>query len=131
MSTKQELMASNRSQDAALAWLLIITMAPHRRPLFVALVLLLATSAMNVLPPYLLQQAIDGPIAQGDVAGLWPLAVLYGATALAMFGLNYAYTYFLQQAAQRALADLRARLFGHMLGQGHSFFTSTPVGDLV
>ena len=100
MSTKQELTTSNSSQDAALAWLLITTMAPHRRPLLVALVLLLATSAMNVLPPYLLQQAIDGPIAQGDVAGLWPLAALYGATALAMFGLNYAYTYFLQQAAQ-------------------------------
>jgi ATP-binding cassette, subfamily B, multidrug efflux pump len=120
-----------RSQDAALLWLLITTMAPHRRPLIIALVLLLATSAMNVAPPYLLQLAIDGPIALRDAAGLWPLAALYGATALGMFGLNYAYTYFLQQAAQRALADLRARLFGHMLKQGHSFFTSTPVGDLV
>jgi ATP-binding cassette subfamily B protein len=131
MAEKGARATGSRSQDAALAWLLITTMAPHRRPLFVALVLLLGTAGLNVAPPYLLQQAIDGPIARGDTAGLLPLAALYGGTALAMFGLNYAYTYFLQQAGQRALADLRARLFDHMLKQGHAFFTSTPVGDLV
>ena len=131
MSDERSAARSNRSQDAALAWLMITTMAPHRRPLFLALLLLLATAGLNVVPPYLLQQAIDGPIAQGDTAGLLPIAVLYGGTALAMFGLNYAYTYFLQQAGQRALADLRAQLFHHMLKQGHAFFISTPVGDLV
>ena len=121
----------NASQDGALLWLMIATMAPYRRSLLLALILLIATAALNIAPPYLLQQAIDGPIAQRDAAGLVPLALLYGGTAIAMFGLNYAYTYFLQQAGQRALADMRARLFDHMLKQGHAFFTTTPVGDLV
>ncbi len=48
-----------------------------------------------------------------------------------MFGLQYAQTYFLQQAGQRALAELRSRLFNHMLGQGQDFFGRMPVGDLV
>jgi ATP-binding cassette subfamily B protein len=99
--------------------------------LLIALVLLMANAALNVAPPYLLQQAIDGPIAQRDAAGLWPIATLYGVVAIAMFGLTYAQTFFLQQAGQRALADLRARLFEHMLRQGQDFFGRTPVGDLV
>jgi ATP-binding cassette subfamily B multidrug efflux pump len=131
MGMAREHKTENASQDGALLWLMIATMAPYRRSLLLALILLIATAALNIAPPYLLQQAIDGPIAQRDAAGLVPLALLYGGTAIAMFGLNYAYTYFLQQAGQRALADMRARLFDHMLKQGHAFFTTTPVGDLV
>ena len=118
-------------QDAALAWLVATTMAPHWRPLALALVLLLGTAALNVVPPGLLQRAIDGPIARGDAAGLWPIALLYGGAALLMFALQYAYTYFLQQAGQRALADLRTRLFDHMMHQGPAFFGRMPTGDLV
>lgn len=120
-----------KGQDAALVALLASTMAPHWRPLALALVLLLATASLNVVPPALMQQAIDGPIAQGDPAGLWPIAALYGGVALLMFALQYAYTYFLQQAGQRALADLRTRLFDHMARQGQDFFGRMPTGDLV
>ncbi|MEN9938148.1 MAG: hypothetical protein RLZZ387_4727 [Chloroflexota bacterium] len=120
-----------QGQDAALVWLLATTTAPHWRPLLLAIVLLLATAVLNVVPPALLQQAIDGPIAAGDPQGLWPIALLYGSAAILMFVLQYAYTYFLQQAGQRALADLRTRLFNHMLHQGQEFFGRMPTGDLV
>jgi ATP-binding cassette, subfamily B, multidrug efflux pump len=118
-------------QDVALISLLASTMAPHWRPLLISLVLLLATAALNVVPPALLQQAIDGPIAQGDVSGLWPIALLYGGAAVLMFIFQYAYTYYLQQAGQRALADLRTRLYEHMMRQGQEFFGRMPTGDLV
>jgi ATP-binding cassette subfamily B protein len=119
------------SQDAALWWLVATTMAPHWRPLALAIVLLLGTAVLNVVPPALLQQAIDGPIARGDSAGLLPITLLYGGAALLMFALQYAYTYFLQQAGQRALADLRTRLFDHIMHQGQEFFGRMPTGDLV
>jgi len=77
-------------KDVALFALMASTMRPHWRPLVLAIVLLLATAALNALPPYLLQLAIDGPIAQRNAAALWPLAGWYGLSALAMFGLNYA-----------------------------------------
>jgi ATP-binding cassette subfamily B protein len=120
-----------REQDVALLWLMVSTMAPHWRPLLLALLLLLGAAALNVVPPYLLQQAIDGPIARRDAPGLWPLALGYGAAALGMFVLQFAQMFFLQQAGQRALADLRTRLFDHMLRQGQEFFNRMPVGDLV
>jgi ATP-binding cassette subfamily B protein len=124
---------SNQSEtrDVALIGLMATTIRPHWRPLTLALVLLLATAGLNVLPPYLLQLAIDGPIARHETAGLWELAGLYGLVAIAMFGLNYVYTYFLQQAGQRALADLRTRLFEHMSSQGQDFFGKYSTGDLV
>ncbi len=118
-------------QDTALFKLLAATLAPHWRPLLVALVLLLATAVLSLAPPYLLGQAIDGPISQGDAAGLWPLAALYGGAAIGLFLLQYAQTYFLQQAGQWALADLRTQLFRHIIGQDQGFFGRYPTGELV
>ncbi len=119
------------NQDSALVNLLATSIRPYWPSMSVATVLMLAVAMMNVVPPYLLQQAIDGPIAQGDTASLWRIAFLYGATALGLFVLTFAYTYTLQYAAQRALADLRTRLFDHILRQDHAFLTNTPTGDLV
>jgi len=92
---------------------------------------MLGVALLNVVPPYLLQQAIDGPIAQGDIQALWNITIIYGITALSLFVLTFAYTYFLQYAAQRALADLRTRLFDHILRQDYTFLTNTSTGDLV
>jgi ATP-binding cassette, subfamily B, multidrug efflux pump len=124
-------LTTTETRDRALIGLMAATIRPHWRPLTLALVLLLATAALNVVPPYLLQLAIDGPIAERNAAGLWPLAGLYGLVAVGMFALNYVYTYYLQQAGQRALADLRTRLFDHMMHQSQSFFGKYPTGDLV
>jgi len=121
----------NRGQDAALLWLIAVTAAPHWRFLLAAAALLAVAAALNVVPPFLLQQAIDGPIAQGDAAGLWPLSLSYAGVAVAVFGLTLGQVYLLQQAGQRALADLRVRLLEHMLRQGQGFFARHPVGDLV
>jgi ATP-binding cassette subfamily B protein len=119
------------SQDLALIHLLATSLTPYKGRISAALLLMIGVAALNVAPPYLLQQAIDGPIARGETGVLWGLAALYGLTALAIFGLTFAYTYFLQQAGQRALADLRARLFDHILAQDHAFFTRIATGDLV
>jgi len=118
-------------QDAALVALLASTMAPHWRPLLIALLILLVTAGLNAVPPALMQQAIDGPIARGDSAGIWPIAALYGGVAAVMFALQYVYTFFLQQAGQRALADLRTRLFDHIVRQDQAFFGRTPTGEVV
>ena len=95
------------------------------------MLLMLGTSALNAVPPYLLQQAIDGPIARGEVDALVRITILYGATAVGLFVLTFAFNYFLQQAGQRALADLRTKLFNHILRQDHGFLTGTSTGDLV
>jgi ATP-binding cassette subfamily B protein len=118
-------------QDRALLKLIGVTLAPHWRPLLVALILLLATALVSLLPPYLLGVAIDGPIAAGDAPALWPLAAIYAAAAVALVLLQFAQTYFLQRAGQQALADLRTRLFRRFLGQDQAFYGKHPTGELV
>lgn len=122
---------SETNQDAALLWLMVTTMRPYWRPLLAALLMLLAMAGLSVVPPYLLQRAIDGPIATGDTSGLWPLAWLYGGAVVLTFVLQYGQTYYIQLAGQRGLADLRSRLFDQILKQDMSFFGKHPVGDLV
>jgi len=104
---------------------------PHWRPLAIAFVLLGVTAGLNVVPPSLLQWAIDGPIATGDTADLWPITALYGGTAIAMFIIQYVYSYYLQKAGQRALSDMRTNLFNRIMSQDQAFFHRNPVGDLV
>src|SRR5690606_26667396 len=53
------------------------------------------------------------------------------ATAIGLFIFTFAFNYFLQQAGQRALADLRTKLFNHIMRQDHGFLTGTSTGDLV
>ncbi|RLT30148.1 MAG: ABC transporter ATP-binding protein, partial [Chloroflexi bacterium] len=117
--------------DTILFVLLYRAVRPHWRPLAVSLVLLAITAALNVVPPTLLQWAIDGPISTGDTADLWPITILYGGTAVAMFVIQYVYTYYLQKAGQRALSDMRTNLFGRIMEQDQAFFLKNPVGDLV
>jgi ATP-binding cassette, subfamily B, multidrug efflux pump len=119
------------SQDRALLKLIGITLAPHWRPLALALFLLLVTALVSLLPPYLLGAAIDGPIAAGDVNALGPMAALYAAAAITLVLLQFGQTYFLQRAGQQALADLRTRLFQRFLGQDQAFFGRHSTGELV
>ncbi|MBI1298578.1 ATP-binding cassette domain-containing protein [bacterium] len=119
------------SQDTALFKLLAGSLSPYKWWLILAMVLMLGVASLNVVPPYLLQQAIDGPIQDGNTRILWQLAVIYGVTALALFVLTLFYTFALQQAGQRALADLRSKLFNHIFKQDHGFITKTPTGDLI
>lgn len=117
--------------DSVLFKLMLTSVRPHWRPFAVALALLGVTAVLNVVPPALLQWAIDGPITTGDTSDLWLITALYGGTAIVMFIIQYIYSYFLQQAGQRALADLRTDLFKRIMTQDQAFFLRNPVGDLV
>jgi len=119
------------SQDTALLWLIITTMAPYWRLILVALLMLGGVAVLAAVPPYLLQLVIDGPIRTGDTSDLLPLAILYAITVLVSFGFQFGQTYLLQSSGQKALADLRKRMLDHMLKQNMDFFNRHSVGELV
>ncbi len=104
---------------------------PFLRDLLVVLAMLLGMSLLSLLPPFLIQQAVDGPITTGDLEGLWPYAALYIASLVVVFVLRFLQTYLLQTVGQNALVNLRQTLFEHILKQDMRFFTMSPVGQLV
>lgn len=104
---------------------------PYWLQIVVVFLLLIGVSALTLLLPYLVQQAVDGPIAQGSIEGLIPYGLAYFAVIFVVFILRFAHTYLLQTVGQNALVNLRQTLFDHILKQDMRFFNTTPVGQLV
>lgn len=117
--------------DRALLWMLGEILAPYRMQIALVFALLLLVTLLSLLPPYLVQRAVDGPIGEGDFPALIPIAVLYFATITLTFVLRFAHTYLLQTVGQNALVTLRQRLFEHILSQDMRFFNTTAVGQIV
>lgn len=104
---------------------------PYWKSFLVVVLMLVGVTAVSLLPPYLIQRAVDGPITEGSVEGLIPYALIYLLTIPVLFALRFGHMYLLQTVGQNALVDLRQKLFEHILKQDMRFFNTTPVGQLV
>jgi ATP-binding cassette subfamily B protein len=108
---------SSQISDRYLVWMLGKILAPYRLQIILVFLMLIGVSLLSLLPPYLIQQSVDGPITEGDVAGLIPYGIVFFVSIFVVFGLRFAYTYLLQTVGQKALENLRQSLFEHILSQ--------------
>jgi ATP-binding cassette subfamily B multidrug efflux pump len=106
-------------------------LAPQGRLLAAVAAGVLAGAALEVLPPLLVRQAVDAHLAVGRAAGLVPLGLLYLLVAAGQQGLGFASAYGTAIAAQRALRDLRVRLFAHLQRLPARYFDTNSLGDTV
>jgi len=121
----------SRVSDRFLILLLSKFVAPFWKQLAVVFVLLLCITGLSLLPPYLIQRAVDGPIANQDLNSLWAYAFVYFGSIPLLFVLRFGQIYLLQTVGQNALVNMRQTLFEHILKQDMRFFNKTPVGLLV
>ncbi len=117
--------------DGQLVRRLLVFVQPYWRRLTLAVVLLLVASLAELVPPLLLQQAIDGPIIRGELDGLWHIFAIYMGVLLAIFGLRYAHTYIINSVGQQVMQDIRIVIFRHVQRMSLSFFDRNPVGRLL
>lgn len=117
--------------DSDLLWMLARFIRPYWFQLGVVFFLLILVTILSLLPPYLTQLAVDGPLQTGDRDQLVLLAVIFFATIPATFALQFGYIYLLQTVGQNALMNLRQVLFEHILRQDMRYFNRTPVGQIV
>lgn len=122
---------SSKVADRYLIFMLFGFLRPYVMQLIIVFVMLIGVTAVSLLPPYLLQLAVDGPMTAGNVDGLLPYAIVYILTVPILFLLRFGHIYLLQTVGQNALADLRQKMFEHILKQDMRFFNKTPVGQLV
>jgi ATP-binding cassette, subfamily B, multidrug efflux pump len=103
----------------------------YRGELLLALGLLVAGAAAQAAAPWLVSQAIDHDILDGDVPGLVRtlagLLVVYAVGTLA----TRAQIFQVGSVGQRLLASLRGRLFEHFGRLPLAFFDRRPLGDLM
>ena len=122
---------SRHFSDRYLVKMLGRFLRPYVGSLVAIFAMLLLVTLLSLTPPYLIQRAVDGPIASGDLNGLVPLGIVYFSMIVLVFALRFAYTYLLQTVGQNALMSIRQSLFEHILKQDMRFFNTTPVGQLV
>lgn len=108
---------------------------PFTRPYFkkyaLAILLLIVTSLLSLLPPYLLKLIIDDAIKNGQ-AHLLDLITLAMAGAIIAAGTSRGVMEYIHEwVSARFIFDLRRHLFNHIQSQSMDFFSSVKVGDIL
>jgi ATP-binding cassette subfamily B protein len=104
---------------------------PYRGRTILALVALVLATAASLAPPYLAKLAIDDGITPGNLQALDWIVAAFVASALVYWGATYLQTYLVGWVGQRALQDLRLRLFFHIQRQSIGFFSRRKTGVLI
>jgi ATP-binding cassette subfamily B protein len=106
-------------------------LAPHRARIAVALVAMLLSAGMVLVIGEGLRRVIDEGFARGraDLLDAWVAAL---AALVAVLGaLTWLRVYNVYWIGARFTADLRARVYGHILGLSPSFFEGARTGEVV
>jgi len=104
---------------------------PYRGRAALAVVTLIAYTLVALLPPYLAKLAVDDGIGERDLRALTLVVIAFLATGVAAFALSGLQTYFTGWVGERALADLRIRLFKHLQRLSLGFFERNRTGAIV
>jgi len=97
----------------------------------VAFILIFATAAADLVPPYLFKLAIDQYITPGVLSGLPLVLGVYVASLVISFICRYAQNYLMQKIGQDVMYDLRLAIFGRLQRQSLTYFDHNPVGRMI
>jgi ABC-type multidrug transport system fused ATPase/permease subunit len=122
--------ASRESRGRNLRGLLEL-LRPYRLRTTAMLLALLLGTAASLAPPLLAKLAIDSGIEKHHIHTLVVVVLAFLASALLVWVATYAQTYLVGWVGQRALADLRIRIFKHLQSQPIGFYESRPAGVLI
>ncbi len=104
---------------------------PYRSKTILMLVSLAIGVAASLAPAPLAAAAIDKGIVPGDVEALNIVVALYVLSVLIVWGTSVAQSYLTGWVGQRALADLRQRIFAHLQLMPIGFYERRPAGVLI
>jgi ABC-type multidrug transport system fused ATPase/permease subunit len=122
--------ASRGSRGRNLRGLLAL-LAPYRARSAMMLAALLVGTAASLAPPLLAKVAIDDGIAKHDTTTVALVVVVFLVSAALFWVMTYLQTYLVGWVGQRALADLRIRIFTHLQSLPIGFYESRPAGVLI
>jgi ABC-type multidrug transport system fused ATPase/permease subunit len=110
---------------------LIDLLRPYRGRTALMFVALLLATAASLAPPYLAGRAIDAGIRHKDIGALELVVILFLASAIVTWAATYAQTYLVNWVGERALQDLRVKLFRHMQRLSVAFYSRNKAGVLI
>jgi ABC-type multidrug transport system fused ATPase/permease subunit len=110
-------------------WLFSL-LRPYRRQVMMMLVALVLATGATLAPPALIGAAVSAALGGHSTTLVLLVVALLGA-ALVVWGTSALQTYLVEWVGQRALQDLRMRIFTHLQGMSIGFFTRNRPGVLI
>jgi len=117
--------------DRRLLWRLAGYLWPYRGWVALAFCTVMVEAFLGPLRPKLVQVAIDRHIVEGDWSGLQQIILLLVGVLVVEAGLSFVNDYLTQWIGQRAIYDIRTKVYRHIQRQSLRFFDRTPVGRLI
>jgi ATP-binding cassette subfamily B protein len=104
---------------------------PYKKQLFFVTVLILGSTLLSLLSPYLVGRSIDVYITQGDIPGLRNVILLLLGIYLMNWVSQATQGWMMAKLTQDALRKLRQDLFDHLQELDLSFYDKTTSGELM
>jgi ATP-binding cassette, subfamily B, bacterial len=121
------LMDPTRQRDTAR---ILALFKPYRLRLTAVLVLIVVSSGIAILQPFLLRQALDVGILEHDEKVLTLTVLAMIAIAVFTNATSVWQTYMSNVVGQRVMHDLRAAVYQHLQKMSLAFFTRTRTGEV-
>jgi ATP-binding cassette subfamily B multidrug efflux pump len=116
-------------------WRIVKKLLPYFRKytktIIIASFLLLFSTLLTLLGPILIKRAIDVEIPHKNMQGLILIAAIYIVVQIVVIIVRYFQQIEIITIGERAIADLKADMFRHLLRLPISYFDKHPVGALI
>ncbi|TWD11679.1 ATP-binding cassette subfamily B protein [Streptomyces sp. T12] len=103
---------------------------PYRRSLLSVALLVVASSLVSLVNPFLIREIIDVALPQGRTGLLSVLAAGMVVVAVANSSFNVWQTYLSAWVGQLVMHDLRTAVYAHLQRMSLAFFTRTRTGEV-
>ncbi|MGD2201514.1 MAG: ABC transporter ATP-binding protein, partial [Candidatus Bathyarchaeota archaeon] len=103
----------------------------HRRKSMLLVAAILASTVINLLPPYMFSLAIDRYIANLDTRGLALIGVAFIAVYAITFVTQFAQRYLINWLGSSLEFDMRLDIFRHLQRLSLGFYAEREVGSIV
>lgn len=117
--------------DATLAKKALVFVRPYRKQLLLALIAMLATSGLNLIPPSLVGKAVDKGMVAGNMRFLIIIAAMYCGVYVLRWPCQYLQTLAMSILGQKVIYDMRHTVFSHLQYLSLSFFDRREVGRII
>jgi ATP-binding cassette subfamily B protein len=104
--------------------------APYRWRLGLVLALIVLSSGLSAISPFLLRDVLDDGILKHNVTLLTELVGAMIAIAITTAALSVVQTYISTEVGQRVMHDLRVAVYRHLQRLSLAFFTRTRAGEV-
>ena len=135
-----------KAYDGRLMRRLLTYLRPYKLQTALSAVAIVLKAFSDVLGPYLVKVAVDAymgdrpptklswlarHLSPVPFTGITQLGLLYLASLLLTYALEFLQTYLMQWTGQKIMFDLRSQIFRHLQRMSPAFFDRNPVGKLV